>query len=113
MMNQVEIYFHDLTPVAQQRVLPAARMSDASDGNFENSPLAILDYEVEGGEYVPEVGHIVNVAEPPDSNSAWSHGFIGTVKAINVFEGYATITDMDENAFDIDFIYLTKDESEE
>jgi len=28
-------------------------------------------------------------------------------------EGYATVTDMDENAFDIDFIYLTKDESEE
>ena len=51
--------FHDLTPVAQQRVLHAAGMKDSSEGNFELSPLAILDYEVE--EYVPQVGHIVNV----------------------------------------------------
>lgn len=109
-MNQVEIYFHDLTPVAQQKLLHAAGMKDSSEGNFELSPLAIIDYEKE--EYVPQVGHIVNVAEAPDTNSAWSHAFIGTVKAINEIEGYATVTDMDENAFDIDFIYLTKDESE-
>ena len=56
-MNQVEIYFHDLTPVAQQRVLHAAGLKNASEGNFELSPLAILDY-------VPQVGHIVNVSEP-------------------------------------------------
>lgn len=110
-MNQVEIYFHDLTPVAQQRVLHAAGMKDSSEGNFELSPLAILDYEVE--EYVPQVGHIVNVSEPPDTNSAWSHEFIGTVKAVDEVERYATVTDLDNNAFDIDFIYLTKDESEE
>jgi len=46
-MNQVEIYFHDLTPAAQQRVLHAAGMNDSSEGNFEFAPLAILDYEVE------------------------------------------------------------------
>jgi len=32
-MNQVEIYFHDLTPAAQQRVLHAAGMNDSSEGN--------------------------------------------------------------------------------
>lgn len=109
-MNKIEIYFHDLTPVAQQKLLHAAGLKDASEGNFEIEPLTILQFEVEG--YIPQVGHVVNVADAPDINSAWTHGFIGTVRAVNEDEGFATITDMDENSFDIDFIYLSKDESE-
>lgn len=110
-MNQVEIYFHDLTPTAQQRVLHAAGLKNASEGNLEVAPLAILDYE--NTEYIPHVADIVNVSDPPDPNSAWSHAFTGTVKAVNEEEGYATVTDLDNDTFDIDFIYLSKDESEE
>jgi len=109
-MNSVEIYFHDLTPVAQQKVLHAAGVKDASLGGLERSPLVVLNYGIE--EYIPQVGHIVNVSDPPDQNSAWVHGFIGTVIEVNTEEGYATVTDMDNDTFDIDFIYLTKDESE-
>jgi len=107
-MNQVEIYFHDLTPVAQQRVLHAAGLKNASEGNLELSPLAILDYEKE--EYTPQVNDTVDVSDPPDGNSDWSHGFRGTVIEVNTEEGYATILDGDSMYFDIDFIYLTKSE---
>ena len=46
-MKIVEIYFSDLKPEAQKRVMEAAGMSDESDGNFEIAPLAILEYEIE------------------------------------------------------------------
>jgi len=45
-MKQFEIYFEDLNEDAQQRFLETFDM-EKDDGNFENSPLAIIDMEPE------------------------------------------------------------------
>lgn len=45
MTNTVEIYLKDLLPEAQRRVLLAAGAT--ADDNWELSPIAILDYEIE------------------------------------------------------------------
>ncbi len=41
----LEIYFDDLALHAQQEVLTFYGMEDNSEGNFEISPLAILEYD--------------------------------------------------------------------
>ena len=41
----MEIYYHDLTEDAKQRVLDFYALQDESDGNFDISPLAILENE--------------------------------------------------------------------
>lgn len=46
-MNQVELFFHDLKPEAQAKVLKAAGLKSADEGNLDLAPLAVLDYEVE------------------------------------------------------------------
>lgn len=47
-MTTIEIYFSDLKDAKQIEVLKALNMKDATDGNFELSPLAY--YEVEEDE---------------------------------------------------------------
>lgn len=44
-MNQVSIYFSDLTAEAQARVMEGMGISAPNEGNFEIAPLAILDFE--------------------------------------------------------------------
>ena len=107
-MTKVDIYLHDLTPVAQQRVINAAG-STAIEQNFGICHIAQVTFDTP--EYIPEIGHIVNVADPPDTFSAWSHAFTGSIIGLNSSEGYATVEDMDNNTFDIDFIYLSKDDT--
>jgi hypothetical protein len=57
MTNTVEIYFDDLTPEAQARVMEAMEIVDPSEGNFEISPLAILEFEVEDFPFKNENGN--------------------------------------------------------
>jgi len=47
MSEPCEIYFDDLTDAAKQRVLELYGMSNAEDGNFDISPLFVLEYEEE------------------------------------------------------------------
>ena len=42
-MKTVEIYFSDLTEEKQKEVLETMNMKDESEGNFEISPLAMID----------------------------------------------------------------------
>ena len=44
-MDDLEIYFDDLTEDAQRKVLELYGLDSAEDGNFDNSPLFILEYE--------------------------------------------------------------------
>lgn len=46
-MRNLEIYFSDLTPEAQERALAAAGIKDASDANWDCFPIATLDFEEE------------------------------------------------------------------
>lgn len=46
-MTSVQIFFNDLTPEAQERVLEAAGLSSAEEANWDVIPLAVLDYEEE------------------------------------------------------------------
>jgi hypothetical protein len=43
----LDIYFHDLCIESQDEVLEFYGMTDASEGNFELSPLAILEVELD------------------------------------------------------------------
>ncbi len=49
MTHDVEIYFSDLTPEAQQRVLDAAGITDPKEANWDGDilPLAIISFEPE------------------------------------------------------------------
>lgn len=49
-MKTVEIYFSDLTEEKQAEILEASNMQDESDGNFENSPIAFYDVEIDEDE---------------------------------------------------------------
>ena len=46
-MRNLEIYFNDLTPEAQERALAAAGVEDASDVNWDIFPITTLDFEEE------------------------------------------------------------------
>ena len=46
-MKQFEIYFSDLTVAARVALLAFYNMESEDDGNWENSPIAIVDYEPE------------------------------------------------------------------
>lgn len=56
-LNTVEIYFKDLTPDAQKRVMEAMEIIDPSEGNFEFVPLMTLEFEVEPFPYLEENGN--------------------------------------------------------
>lgn len=43
-MREVEIYFDDLTPEAQERILAAAGLKDASEANWNIFPIATLEF---------------------------------------------------------------------
>ena len=43
-MRQVEIYFSDLKPEAQQRYLEAAGVTSADELNADLAPIAICDF---------------------------------------------------------------------
>jgi len=45
--KMLEIYFADLTTEAQNGVLEFYGMIDSSEGNFEISPLAIIEVEID------------------------------------------------------------------
>lgn len=45
--NSVDIYFRDLTDTAKGKVLRAAGLTDARDGNWDSLPIFTLDFEVE------------------------------------------------------------------
>lgn len=49
-MRNLEIYFSDLTPEAQERALAAAGIEDASDANWDYFPIAIMEFEEESEE---------------------------------------------------------------
>ena len=44
-MSQVDIYFSDLKPEAQQRVLSAAGYKDPKEGNWDVLPLTQLGFD--------------------------------------------------------------------
>ncbi len=46
-MQSIEIYFYDLTPAAQKKVLDAAGMADPTEGNWDILPLTTLEFETE------------------------------------------------------------------
>ena len=46
-MRNLEIYFSDLTPEAQERALAAAGVENASDANWDTFPIATLEFEEE------------------------------------------------------------------
>ena len=46
-MKSMEIYYSDLTTEAQARFLKFQGLDDAEDGNFEYSPITIVDSEEE------------------------------------------------------------------
>ncbi len=48
-MTSFEIMFDDLTPAAQDAYLEASGLECAADGNFDCSPIAIVDFENESG----------------------------------------------------------------
>jgi hypothetical protein len=43
----MELFFNDLTPAAQEKYLKVQGVSDASELNWEISPIAIIDVEDE------------------------------------------------------------------
>lgn len=47
MTRSMEILYSDLTPEAQKRYLEVNGVSDASELNWEVSPIAIVEVEVE------------------------------------------------------------------
>lgn len=47
MFKEMEIYFRDLNEVAQKEILEFYGMEDASEGGWDNFPLAILGCEDE------------------------------------------------------------------
>ena len=46
-MRNLEIYFSDLTPDAQERALAAAGVENASDANWDTFPITTLEFEEE------------------------------------------------------------------
>ena len=44
-MRNLEIYFNDLTPEAQERALAAAGIEDASEANWDCFPIATMEFE--------------------------------------------------------------------
>ena len=46
-MRNLEIYFSDLTPEAQERALAAAGIENASDANWDIFPIATIEFEEE------------------------------------------------------------------
>ena len=47
MNKTLEIYFSDLTPDAQERLLEFEGVSDQSECNYDFTPIAILEREIE------------------------------------------------------------------
>ena len=44
-MRTLELYYNDLTPEAQKKYLKVQGVSDASELNWEVSPIAIIEVE--------------------------------------------------------------------
>ena len=56
------------------------------------------------------IGDSVEVMDPPTPNCAWCQSFLGTIKDIQENPDgslYATVSDMDDEMYDIDLAYLT------
>lgn len=50
-MNTVEIYYSDLIPTTQARVLAANNITDPQEANWDILPLTVLEYEPKGVTY--------------------------------------------------------------
>ena len=46
-MNQVEIYFDDLSKKKQDEILKASGLSSPSDANWDVFPITVVDFETE------------------------------------------------------------------
>ena len=50
-MRTLELYYNDLTPEAQKKYLKVQGVSDASELNWEVSPIAIIEVEDEDKQF--------------------------------------------------------------
>ena len=74
-MRSTKIYFNDLNPEAQKRVLEFYGMKDESEGNWEVEPLAILDVEDEEDEVLHKQNIENGLADEDTAEPPFNHEY--------------------------------------
>jgi hypothetical protein len=86
-MRTMELYYNDLTPEAQKRYLKVQGVSDASDLNWEVSPVAIIEVEEERDNLDPDL------LKKGTFTSVWDDGaVIQTEATLNTKSGHVDTT---------------------